>query len=100
MKLTIAGIALLGVIIGGVLYFVPSTQTIVPERIVEVEKIVEVPTLEKRIEVAQQEAKADVEARAVEAYNALYEAEMARIADEVKEEYIAEIEATITNPAY
>jgi len=100
MKLIIAGIAMLGVIIGGVLYFVPSTQVIVPERVVEVEKIVEIQSLDKRIAEAQEKAKADIEARAVEAYNALYDAEMTKVADSVKEEYIAEIEATIKNPDY
>jgi biopolymer transport protein ExbB/TolQ len=96
MKSIAIGVIALGVIIGGVLYFVPSTQTIVPERVKEVEKIVEVQTLDKRIKEAQEQAKADIEARAVEAYNALYDAEMTKVADSVKEEYIAEIEATIS----
>ena len=37
MKLIIAGIAVLGVI-GGIIYFVPDTQVVFNERVVEVEK--------------------------------------------------------------
>jgi len=95
MKLIAIGVIALGVI-GGIIFFVPSTQTIVPERIKEVEKIVEVQTLDKRIEEAQKNAEQEVRIRADEAYNALYDAEMTKIADEVKEVYIAEIEATIS----
>lgn len=96
MKLIALGIVALGVI-GGMLYFVPSTQVVFNERVVEVEKIVEVQSLDKRIAEAQEKAKADVEKRAQEAYNALYDAEMTKVADSVKEEYIAEIEATISS---
>ena len=100
MKLSIAWIVIVIIgVIGGILYFVPSTQTVLNERVVEVEKVVEVPTLDKRIEDAQNEARSDIEAKAQEAYNAFVEKEMTRIADEVKAEYIAEIEATISADA-
>lgn len=99
MKLALLGMVALGVIVGGTL-LIPQTEIAIKERIVEVEKIVEVPTLDQRISEAQAGAEDEVVRRAEEAYNALYEAEMQKIADRVKSEYIAEIEATIEDPDY
>ena len=84
----------------GVLYFVPSTQEFVNERIVEVERVQTVDALEVRINEAREAAMASTTAKAQEAYDKVYEAEMKRVADEVKADYIAEIEKTISDPSY
>ena len=99
MKLAILGIVALGVI-GGIVHFIPQTQVAIKERVVEVEKIVEVPTLDQRIQVAQEAAQASTTAKAQAAYDEVYTKEMQRIADKVKTDYIAEIEETIEDPEY
>lgn len=63
-------------------------------------EVVEVKELEVRIEEAQQAARADIEAKAQTAYDAVVDEEMTAIADRVKKEYITEIEATISSEEY
>lgn len=98
MKPILLGIVTVGVVIGGML-LIPQTSEYVKE-VVEVEKVVEVDSLEVRIAEAQELALASTTAKAQEAYNSVFDSEMKRISDEVKEDYIAEIEETITNPSY
>jgi hypothetical protein len=70
------------------------------ERIVEVEKTVEVNVLENRIKAALEEASASTTAKAQAAYDKVYDQEVKRVEDEAKAAYIAEIEATITSADY
>ena len=96
-------LAILGGVVSvtiGVLYFIPSTQEFVTERIVEVEKIEVVDALAVRIKEAQTAAATSTISKAQEAYNKVYEVEMKRIADTVKGDYIAEIEETISDASY
>lgn len=83
------------VIIGG-LHFAPSVQDSVKETI-EVEKITEVDVLQKRIDTAIEANQATTLEAAQKAYDAVVESEKKRISDEVKADYIAEIEATISS---
>jgi len=88
-------------VIGGVLTFLPNTTTVKNiKEVVEVEKTVEVDVLENRIKEALEAASASTTAKAQAAYDKVYEQEVKRIEDEVKAAYIAEIEATITDPSY
>lgn len=95
----------------GSLYWIPSTQEYVTEKIVEVEKIVETDQLEARIKIALLEAQASTTSKAQAAYDedikkaqagreAFIEKETKRITDVIKADYIAEIEATITDKDY
>jgi uncharacterized membrane protein YhiD involved in acid resistance len=100
MKFTIiTGLVVVGVVIFSQL---SNVVEVTNERIVEVEKTVEVEVnvLENRIQDALEEAKASTTAKAQEAYDKVIEAETKRIEDAVKAKYIAEIEATITSEAY
>jgi LPS O-antigen subunit length determinant protein (WzzB/FepE family) len=84
----------------GILYTVPWTQEYVAERIVEVPTVETVDVLEVRIKEAQNGAQASTTAKAQEAYDKVFKTEMKRIEDEVKADYIAEIEKTISDPSY
>ncbi len=86
------------VVIGG-MAVIRNTEEVFKETI-EVEKQVEVNVLDKRIEEALQAAQASTTAKAQAAYDKVIEAEKKRIEDEVKADYIAEIESTITDPSY
>ena len=59
-----------------------------------------VEVLEERIKEAQDAARGDIEAKAQAAYDAVVEDEMTAVADEVKKDYISEIEATISSESY
>lgn len=86
-----------------------KSQNEVPaEPEVEIQRVNE---LNERIEAAQAEARGGIEAEAQAAYEqTMKEAEVARdkfiddgltaVSDKVKEDYIAEIEATIKSPSY
>lgn len=81
------------IVAGAVLYYVPSTQEYVVERIVEVPKVETVDALEVRIKEAQEGAQASTTAKAQEAYDAAYEQAMDEIKLAVIKEYRAEVEA-------
>jgi hypothetical protein len=76
-----------------------SVVSVTNEQII-VEKTMEVDKLDKRIKEAVDAAGASTTAKAQAAYDTVYQEEMKRIEDEVKATYIAEIEATITDPSY
>jgi hypothetical protein len=86
------------VIIGG-MTLVPNGTEYLKDTI-EVEKTVEVDALQARIDIALEAAQASTTAKAQEAYDKVLAAEKKRIEDEVKADYIAEIESTITDPGY
>ncbi len=81
------------IVTAGVIYFVPSTQEFVTERVVVEEKTVEVDTLQKRIDDAQAAALASTTAKAQAAYDAVLKEEAARIELEVRQAYRKELEA-------
>lgn len=92
----------LGIVLamGVIVMFIPNTTEVInhrPETIIQVETV---DTLEDRIKTAQEAEMSQIEASAQEAYNAYVEGELKRIEDEVKIEYIKEIEQTIDDPAY
>lgn len=93
----VTGVAVL-VIIGG-MSFIPSVSETV-NKTIEVEKEVEVDALEKRINEALEASQASTTEKAQKAYDDVVAKEKKRIEDEVKADYIAEIEATITDPSY
>lgn len=93
----LAVLVVVGIVLTGQL---GSVVEVVNERVVEVEKTVEVNVLENRMREALEEAKASTTAKAQEAYDKVVEAETKRIEDAVKAKYIAEIEATISSPDY
>ena len=73
------------------------------EVIKETQTIVEVQTVDSladRIKTAQEAAQGATEASAQALYDEYIEKELKRIEDEIKIEYIAEVEATIEDPAY
>ena len=73
------------------------------EVIIETQTIVEVQTIDSladRIKTAQDGAQDAIEASAQGLYDDWVEKENQRIEDEIKIEYIAEVEATIEDPAY
>lgn len=73
-------------------YMQPTTYEAHNEPVV-VEKTVEVDSLEERIKNAQNAATADIEAKAQAEYDAVYEAEMAKVKASVLLEIEQEIEA-------
>lgn len=75
-----------------VVYSKPEPETVVKTETVEV--------LEVRIKNAQDEARERIESEAQALYDEYVEEEMTKVSDQVKEEYIAEIEATISSAAY
>lgn len=91
----VVGLAALNQIFGGEIVVVNER---VATTTVEVQVVEE--KLEVRIKDAQEAARAEVEAKAQNAYNAVIEEEMTAIADDVKKEYIKEIEATISSESY
>ena len=92
----------LAIVMGVIVRYVPNEYTAVGNNEVEKEVIkeVQVEKLEERIKTAQDEARIEIETKAQEAYDALYEDEMNKVSDSVKTQYIAEIEATITSEDY
>lgn len=97
----LGGIAIMIGVIGWGYLMTPSTMEV--ERFAEPEVIVKTEikdSLEERIKEAQDEARSSVEAKAQAAYEAVLQDEMNAIADSVKTDYIAEIEATITSEHY
>jgi hypothetical protein len=96
--LIVTGLAIL--VIGGLFYFAPQERMVFEREIVTEEVIKEVPTLDIRIEKAQAEARKEIEQKAQEAYDAFVKKEMKRIEDEVKIEYISEIEKSIEDVVY
>lgn len=92
--ITLGGLVMLGL---GVLYFVPSTQEFVTERVVEVEKVETVDALEARIKAAQDDAQASTTAKAQAAYDAAYEQSMNEVKLKVISDYKKEIEKIETN---
>ena len=101
MKTIIIGTGL-AIVMGVIVRYVPNEYTAVGNNEVEKEVIkeVQVEKLEERIKTAQDEARIEIETKAQEAYDALYEDEMNKVSDSVKTQYIAEIEATITSEDY
>lgn len=73
-------------------YINPKPETVVKTETVEV--------LEVRIKNAQDEARERIESEAQAIYDKHVEEEMTKVSDQVKEEYIAEIEATISSDEY
>lgn len=67
------------------------------EPIVEVKEVI---MLDKRIKTAQEAEMSQIEASAKQAYDAYVQKELKRIEDQVKIEYIKELEETIEDPAY
>ena len=92
----------LAIVMGVIVRYVPNEYTAVGNNEIEKEVIkeVQVEKLEERIKTAQDEARIEIETKAQEAYDALYEDEMNKVSDSVKTQYIAEIEATITSEDY
>lgn len=82
----------MGVIIGG-MTFVPSVHNSEKETI-EVEK--EINVLDKRVAEAIESAQASTTAKAQAAYDEVVAEEKKRIEDEVKLQYIKEIEDTLS----
>jgi hypothetical protein len=98
MKNIIFSALLIGVV--GGFYVLSQNEIEYVKEVVEVEKVVEIKTLEKRIDVAKQEAEISIKEEAQKAYDEVFQKEMKRVEDKVKEEYIAEIEATISSVDY
>ena len=100
--ITVAGIALVVGLAAFSTVFYSEDYVVTNERIVATttEVVVEVKELDVRIEEAQEAARAEVEAKASAAYKAVLEEEMTAISDRVKQEYVAEIEATISAESY
>ena len=73
-------------------YTNPKPETVVKTETVEV--------LEVRIKDAQDAARERIESEAQAIYDKHVEEEMTKVSDQVKEEYIAEIEATISSDEY
>lgn len=86
------------VIIGGMAFIPNGIETI--NKTIEVEKQVEIDALQKRIDEAVLAQTASTTEKAQKAYDDVLEKETKRIEDEVKADYIAEIEATITDSSY
>ena len=85
------------------MYIFPSTQEYIVEQVEQAEEVIKVETvdaLEARIKTAQEGAHASTTAKAQEAYDKVYKAEMKRIEDGIKADYIAEIEETISDASY
>jgi hypothetical protein len=82
------------VIIGGMTLVPNGTEYL--KQTVEVETQIEVDALEVRIKDALEAAQASTTAKAQEAYNKVLEAEKKRIEDEVKLQYIKEIENSLS----
>ncbi len=80
------------IVFAGVIYFVPSTQEFVSERIVEVEKVEMVDMLDMRIKTAQEAAQASTTATAQAAYDATYTQKMDEVKLQVIKAYRAEVE--------
>lgn len=89
---------LVALVIGGMVFVPQVSETV--NNTIEIEKTVEVDALKKRIDEAQNSAQASTTAKAQAAYDEVLIKEQKRIEDEVKADYIAEIEATIEDPAY
>lgn len=86
---------------GGAVYvvsMVSTTEVVTKTATSTVE--VKVNVLEDRIQKAQDEAGVEIEAEAQAAYNSVFENGMRKVADQVKAEYIKEIEETITSADY
>jgi len=99
LKTLIIGLLLVGAM-GVALEFGYNSDV---EVIKETETVIQVETvdsLEDRIKTAQEAAQSVTEDAAQALYNEYVEKEMKRIEDEVKIEYIGEIEQTIEDPAY
>jgi len=78
-----------------------KNETIVENNITEtIVKTERVDNLEVLIKEAQNEAKGRIEAEAQKLYDDYVNEEMTKVSDKVKEDYIAEIEATISTAAY
>jgi cbb3-type cytochrome oxidase cytochrome c subunit len=98
---TIVTLGIVMSVLGAIAFFFPNVTEVTNIReYVEVEKTVEVNVLENRIKEALEEANGNIEAKAKEAYNKVYEMEVKKIEDAVKANYIKEIEATISSEAY
>lgn len=89
---------ILAIVLTAILFFlftfIPSSTTYTaPQEPVTVEKEIVVPEVQKLIEEAQAEAQDRVEAEAQEAYDYAYDQAMTEIATQVRDEYIADLEA-------
>lgn len=90
----------LGLYGGKVVEFFKNETVVVnntPETIVKTERV---DNLEVLIKEAQDEAKERIEAEAKKLYDEYVKEEMTKVSDKVKEDYIAEIEATISTASY
>lgn len=100
MKTLIVAVGI-AVAMGVAVRYMPNTAEVMkstPETIVKVEKV---DTLEDRIKNAQEAEIDTVQSKAQAAYDAVYDDEMNQISDdEVKTQYISEIESTITSEDY
>lgn len=85
----------MGLVIIGGMSFIPNVSETI-NKTIEVEKQVEVDALQKRIDEAVLAQTASTTEKAQKAYDDVLEKETKRIEDEVKANYIAEIEATIS----
>ena len=93
LKLLI-GVGVVSVAIVGILAVVPFTMEVITEtNTVEVE--VRVNELEEKIKTAQDSARAEIETKAKAEYDAFVAKELKRVEDEVKVQYITELEPTI-----
>lgn len=93
---TLVGVALIG---GAVLYFLPSTHEVINDRVVQ-EKVIEVDTLDLRIKTAQEAKMGEIEASAQKAYDEYIAEQLRLIEEQVKIEYIKELEETISSEDY
>lgn len=98
MKIIIPLVGLVAVVVGG-LHFYPNTQEAENASVVE-EKVIEVDTLDLRIKEAQEAKMSEIEASAQLAYDEYIQNELDAIEEEVKIEYIKELEETIESEDY
>ena len=103
IKILGVGMLLVGVM-GTAIYYGESLGSLFDKEVIkETQTIVEVQTVDSladRIKTAQEAAQDATEASAQALYDEYIEKELKRIEDEIKIEYIAEVEATIEDPAY
>ena len=85
---------MVAVAIVGIFAVMPNTMEVINEtRTVEVK--VTVNELEEKIKTAQDSARAEIETKAKVEYDAFVAKELKRVEDEVKVQYITELETTI-----
>jgi hypothetical protein len=100
--IAVAVVAILGGIglYGGKVTGLLKNEVIVYRQAEPVVKTERVDNLDILIKEAQEEAKVRIETEAQKLYDDYVREEMVKVSDKVKEDYIAEIEATISSTEY